>query len=62
MKINKGHLNEGLDRIHVIQSNIQTHLQEHPVFDKSINPEMAKKLEKVQILLGELYQEVGGNL
>lgn len=61
-KLNKGHLHEAIDRIHVIQSNIETHLQEHPVFDKSINKNGSEKLNKVQILLGELYQKIGATI
>jgi len=57
MKIDKFHKHEVLDRIYVIQSNINDFLVEHPVIKS--DKKMKKKLEKVQSILGNIYQEVG---
>lgn len=60
--INNGHLHEAIDRLHVIQCNIETHLQNHSVFDKKLNPEWSKELNKVQDILGNLYQNISSKL
>ena len=61
-KINNGHLIEAADRVYCIQCNVESFLQDHPVFDEKVNKERAKKLKKVQKLLGELYQELGSSI
>lgn len=59
-KVNKGHYHEATDRIHVVQSIIEDHLQRHPAFKK--NKGWAKKLEDVQDIMGELYQLAGAKM
>lgn len=59
-QLNKSHYHEATDRIFLIQCVIDDHLQKHPVFKKE--KEWAKQLEKVQDILGELYQLTGAKM
>jgi len=56
-KLNPGHYNEMMDRLHVIMSNIDDHLLQHPVakVDKKLNSHLNKALEE----LWEAYQITG---
>jgi hypothetical protein len=57
IKLDEFHYHEAIDRTYVVQSNIENTLQSHPVFHK--HKKLAKKLDKVQTLLRDLYQEIG---
>jgi hypothetical protein len=55
-EFNEGHIVEGCDRLHVIQSNIDQFLVDHPAIVRAgCNDKIKKALE----LLSEAYQEVG---
>lgn len=58
-KLNPGHYHEMMDRLHVIMSNIDDHLLQHPVakVDKKLNSHLNKALEE----LWQAYQ-IAGNL
>jgi hypothetical protein len=45
-----------MDRTYMIQSNVETFLVEHPVYDA--NKKLRKKADKVSTLLAELYLEI----
>lgn len=51
------HHHEMIDRIHVINCNIEEHLLNHPVVED--NPELKKKIEEASEALGEAYQIAG---
>ncbi len=53
--INQGHYLELMDRIYIIQDGIDVNITRHPAMTKK----QAKKLSKVQELLGEVYQWAG---
>jgi len=57
MKIDKFHKHEVLDRIYVIQSNIEDFLIGHPVIQS--DKKMREKVEKVQNILRSIYQKIG---
>lgn len=52
-EINSGHYHEILDRCHVISSNIDDHLIDHPGMTKEMN----EKCVKVQEILYEIYNK-----
>lgn len=56
-KLDKYHYHELLDRLHVIMSNIDTHLTQHPVLE--LEPEVSKLVEEAQTTLWEAYQLIG---
>lgn len=49
------HYHELMDRCHVIENAIQENLCEHP----AITDKQRRKLEKAQMLIGEVYQWAG---
>ena len=57
IKLSKFYYHEALDRTHVISMIIETHLIEHPVFMK--RKKLRKKIEKIQDILYDVYQDVG---
>lgn len=56
-KLDKYHYHELLDRLHVIMSNIDTHLTQHPVLE--LETEVSKLIEEAQTKLWEAYQLIG---
>jgi len=56
-KLNSGHYHEMMDRLHIIMSNIDDHLLQHPVakIDKKLNLHLNKALEE----LWNAYQVAG---
>ena len=56
-KLDKYHYHELLDRLHVIMSNIDTHLTQHPVLE--LETEVNNLVEKAQTTLWEAYQLIG---
>lgn len=59
-KLNAGHWHELTDRTLCVMDIIDTMLQGHPTISQSAT--LKKKLEKVQDLLGEVYQEAGAKM
>lgn len=57
MKVDEFHYHEVLDRLHVIMTNIDTHIVEHPVMEK--HTELRKKTNDAIDILWDVYQEVG---
>ena len=51
------HYHEAMDRIHVIQSMIDDHLIQHPVF--KLENKQRKLIEDAQLLIAEAYQQIG---
>lgn len=58
--INEGHYHEIADRLHVIMTNIDTHIIQHPV--SKINKKIYSKVDSAVSLLWEAYQEAGQKL
>jgi len=58
--INEGHYHEIADRLHVIITNIDTHIIQHPV--SKINKKIYSKVDSAVSLLCEAYQEAGQKL
>jgi hypothetical protein len=56
-KLDKYHYHELLDRLHVIMSNIDTHLTQHPVLE--LETEVNNLVEEAQTTLWEAYQLIG---
>lgn len=56
-KLDKYHYHELLDRLHVIMSNIDTHLTQHPVLE--LETEVNNLVEEAQTKLWEAYQLIG---
>jgi hypothetical protein len=54
--LDRFHYHEAMDRTYMIQSNVETFLVEHPVYDA--NKKLRKKADKVSTLLAELYLEI----
>lgn len=54
-KLDKFHYHEVLDRTHMIRNIIDNELYNHPAISKK----MKKHIDKVQILLGKVYQLAG---
>ena len=57
LKLDEFHYHEALDRTYVLQTNIENTLQSHSVFHK--HKKLARKLNEVQAILSEIYQEIG---
>jgi hypothetical protein len=57
IEINEGHYLELLDRTHVLISNLEQHLLQHPLAQKK--KKINKKLEAAGLLLADVYQDVG---
>lgn len=57
-KLTKEHYHEFIDRMHVITSNIDTHIIQHPIC--KLDKEICTKVEKAMDLLYEAYQ-LGGS-
>ena len=55
--LDKYHYHEVLDRTHVIMSNINTHLTEHPVLE--LETEINNLVVEAQAKLWEAYQLMG---
>lgn len=51
-EINSGHYFEIMDRAYITIDNLESNLYHHPALSKK----MRKKLEKVEGLIGEVYQ------
>ena len=56
-KLDKFHYHELLDRLHVIMTNIDTHLTQHPVLE--LETEVNNLVEEAQTTLWEAYQLIG---
>jgi|688.fasta_scaffold2742917_2 hypothetical protein len=57
IEINEGHYVELLDRTHVLISNLELHLLQHPLALKK--KKIYKKIEAAGLLLADVYQDVG---
>jgi len=57
IEINDGHYLELLDRTHVLISNLELHLLQHPLALKK--KKIYKKLEAAGLLLADVYQDIG---
>lgn len=57
MKVDEFHYHEVLDRLHVIMTNIDTHIVEHPVMEK--HTELRDKTNDAIGILWDVYQEIG---
>lgn len=60
MKLNKGHYHEIVDRLSSVQDIIDVVLKNHIVIDRDIKAQ--KKIDKIQLQLGKLYQKFGSKL
>lgn len=60
IKVNKGYLHEGMDRISIIQMNIDDYVIKNKAVKKI--PIAKKKIERAQQLLAEAYQELGQHM
>lgn len=58
-KLNRGHFHEVMDRIHVINSNIDDHIISHPVLSDKKYKKLKKKAVKAQCHLMDIYTEMG---
>lgn len=56
-KLDEFHYHEALDRTYLIGSMVNDTLTTHPVYKK--HKKLKKKINKVEDLLAELYQEMG---
>lgn len=54
--LDEGYFHEALDRTYLAQGFIEDYLVGHPVYAQT--PALAEKIEKVQEILSELYQDV----
>ena len=57
IKLDQFYWHEALDRTHVILSNIDDHLIQHPVL--KLNPDIRRLIEKASENLSEAYQLLG---
>lgn len=55
--INDGHYLELMDRIYVVMSNIETHIQNHPLM--KTDSELETNIQSAMDSLGDAYQRVG---
>ena len=53
-KLDKYHYHEFIDRCSVIQDNIENHLRNHPIANKKI----IEKIDLIQYILSQLYNNV----
>lgn len=58
-EINEGHYLELMDRIHVIASNIETHIMEHPLLKNMDDKKLNKNLHSTLLGIYNAYQRVG---
>jgi hypothetical protein len=56
-KLDKYHYHELLDRSYCVMNIIEEMLIKHPVTKK--HKKLRKKIEKAQMIIGEVYQEIG---
>lgn len=54
---NEGYIIEGCDRAHNLRESVNIQLLHHPAVVKA---GMNSKVAHIMVLLGEVYQEVGG--
>lgn len=54
--LDEGYFHEALDRTYIAQDYIENTLVGHPVYSQT--PALAEKIEKVQEILSELYQDI----
>jgi len=58
-QINEGHYLEVMDRLHVITSNIESHLVNHILVSRLGDTELTELLHKTVTSLYDAYQRVG---
>jgi hypothetical protein len=56
-KINKGHYLELMDRLHIVMSNLNDHILNHPLSENE--PDIQNKLEEALSNLWDAYQLIG---
>ena len=59
-EINDGHYLELMDRLHIVMSNIDDHILNHPLTE--INEDVKSKIDESLTLLFEAYQMVGNKI
>jgi hypothetical protein len=59
-QINDGHYLELMDRLHIVMSNIDDHILNHPLTD--INEDVKSKIDESLTLLFEAYQLIGNKI
>jgi hypothetical protein len=59
-EINDGHYLELMDRLHIVMSNIDDHILNHPLTD--INEDVKSKIDESLTLLFEAYQLIGNKI
>lgn len=57
IKLDAFYWHEALDRSYMLIDMIQDYLLDHPVFEQ--NEKLKEKVEQAQMLLSEVYQEIG---
>ena len=60
VEINDGHYLELMDRLHIVMSNIDDHILNHPLTD--INEDVKSKIDESLTLLFEAYQLIGNKI
>jgi hypothetical protein len=60
MEINDGHYLELMDRLHIVMSNIDEHILNHPLTE--VNEDVKSKIDESLTLLFEAYQMVGNKI
>lgn len=60
MEINDGHYLELMDRLHIVMSNIDEHILNHPLTE--VNEDVKSKIDESLSLLFEAYQMVGNKI
>ena len=59
-EINDGHYLELMDRLHIVMSNIDDHILNHPLTE--INEDVKSKIDESLTLLFEAYQMIGNKI
>ena len=59
-EINDGHYLELMDRLHIVMSNIDDHILNHPLTE--INEDVKSKIDESLTLLFEAYQMIGNKM
>lgn len=59
-EINDGHYLELMDRLHIVMSNIDDHILNHPLTE--INEDVKSKIDESLTLLFEVYQMIGNKI
>ena len=59
-EINDGHYLELMDRLHIVMSNIDDHILNHPLTE--INEDVKSKIDESLTLLFEAYQLIGNKI